>query len=99
MCLDTPQLNLGILLDVYFHCTPRIIAERLPRRRGRPGAAADPAGGTRADGAAETPHLVNLPQIWPRTTAAPVPSSTGRARGMPEAPPRPDAAAAARQRV
>ena len=21
MCLDTPQLNLGILLDVYFHCT------------------------------------------------------------------------------
>ena len=22
MCLDTSQLNLGILLDVYFHCTP-----------------------------------------------------------------------------
>ena len=22
LCLDTSQLNLGILLDVYFHCTP-----------------------------------------------------------------------------
>ena len=22
LCLDTSQLNLGILLDVYFHCIP-----------------------------------------------------------------------------